>query len=104
MPHNPSPRLELSLPQIVAGAFAAASAAVASSWLGVAGTVFGAVVVSVIATVGTALYTHSLVRSQYAIKETIPVLATRSRADRDPADGPETLEFSVAAATTAGRP
>ena len=96
MPHTPAPRLELSLPKIVAGALAAASAAVASSWLGVAGTVFGAVVVSVVATVGTALYTHSLERSRYAIQETIPVLATRSRADRGPVDGPETLELSVA--------
>ena len=55
MPRTPAPRPELSLPKIVAGALAAASAAVASSWLGVAGTVFGAVVVSVVATVGTAL-------------------------------------------------
>src|SRR6478752_8685510 len=96
MSPNPAPRLELSLPKIVAGALAAASAAVASSWLGVAGTVFGAVVVSVVATVGTALYTHSLERSRYAIQETIPVLATRTRSDRALVDGPETLELSVA--------
>src|SRR6478752_6190787 len=95
MPPTPAPRLELSLPKIVAGALAATSAAVASSWLGVAGTVFGAVVVSVVATVGTALYSHSLRRSQQAIQETIPVLAARTRADRAHIDGPETVELSA---------
>ena len=97
-------RLELSLPKIVAGALAAASAAVASSWLGVAGTVLGAVVVSVVATVGTALYSHSLERSRHVLQETIPVLATRARADRDPSDGPETMTLSLATATARRRP
>ena len=104
MPRTPAPRLELSLPKIVAGALAAASAAVASSWLGVAGTVFGAVVVSVVATVGTALYSHSLERSQYAIKETIPVLATRIRSDSARLDGPETVEPSVSTSAADRRP
>ncbi len=104
MSQTPASRPELSLPKIVAGALAAASAAVASSWLGVAGTVFGAVVVSVVATVGTALYSHSLERSQHAIKETIPVLATRTRADRGALDGPETLELSVATSAPVRRP
>jgi hypothetical protein len=103
MPHNSPPHLELSLPKIVAGGLAAASAAVASSWLGIAGTVFGAVVVSVVATVGTALYSHSLERSQHVIKETIPVLATRRRPDRG-LGGPETLELSVATASPERRP
>src|SRR5262249_27727682 len=53
---NDRSRLELSAPQVLGGALAAASAAVASSWLGVAGTVLGAVVVSLVASVGTALY------------------------------------------------
>ncbi len=104
MPQTHAPRLELSLPQIVAGALAAASAAVASSWLGVAGTVFGAVVVSVVATVGTALYSHSLRRSQYVIQETIPVLAARGRADRSDTDGPETIELSAATSAPRRRP
>ena len=104
MSQTPAPRLELSLPKIVAGALAAASAAVASSWLGVAGTVFGAVVVSVVATVGTALYSHSLERSRYAIQETIPVLATRTRGERGPVDGLETLELSLASSVPQRRP
>ena len=65
--------IELSAPQILGGALAAASAAVASSWLGVAGTVLGAVVVSVVATVGTALYTHSLERSSKVLRQTLPI-------------------------------
>jgi hypothetical protein len=104
MPTSPAPRLELSLPKIVAGALAAASAAVASSWLGVAGTVFGAVVVSVVATVGTALYSHSLERSRQAIQETIPVLGQRSRDDRDDVVGPETLELSAVTSPAQRRP
>jgi len=70
---NDRPRLELSAPQILGGALAAASAAVASSWLGVAGTVLGAVIVSLVVSVGSALYTHSLERSSRVIRETLPV-------------------------------
>ena len=65
--------IELSAPQILGGALAAASAAVASSWLGVAGTVLGAVLVSVIATVGTAVYSSSLERSSRALRDTLPI-------------------------------
>ena len=89
------PRLELSPVKIFGGALAAASAAVASSWLGVAGTVFGAVVVSVVATVGTALYSHSLERSQYVIRESLPVLANRTRVQRDVGIGGDTMVLSV---------
>jgi hypothetical protein len=71
------PKLELSGTQIIGGALAAASAAVASSWLGVAGTVLGAVIVSLVASVGSALYTHSLQRSSRAIRETLPVVPLR---------------------------
>ena len=48
------PRIDLSLPKVLAGALAAASAAVAASWLGVAGTVVGAVIASVVVSVTTA--------------------------------------------------
>jgi hypothetical protein len=67
-------RLELSIPQLLAGALAAASAAVAASWLGVAGTVTGAVVASIVVSVSSALYKHSLERSSQVIRETLPVL------------------------------
>jgi len=67
-------RLELSIPQLLAGGLAAASAAVVASWLGVAGTVTGAVVASIVAATSTALYKHSLERSSQVIRETLPVL------------------------------
>ncbi|QYC43660.1 hypothetical protein Nocox_30380 [Nonomuraea coxensis DSM 45129] len=54
---------ELSVPQILGSALAAVTAAVAASFLGVAGTVIGAAVMSVASTVGTAVYTHYLKRT-----------------------------------------
>jgi hypothetical protein len=66
------PRLDLSVPRVLAGALAAASAAVAASWLGVAGTVVGAVVASIVVSVTSALYSHPLERSSQVIREVIP--------------------------------
>jgi len=66
--------IELSVPQLLAGALAAASAAVAASWLGVAGTVLGAVVASVVVTVSSALYARPIERSSQVIRESLPVL------------------------------
>lgn len=63
-------RMELSAAQVIGGALAAASAATAASVLGVYGTVIGAVVVSVVASVGGALYTHSIRRGKQAIDKT----------------------------------
>ncbi len=82
------PRLDLSIPQLLAGALAAASAAVAASWLGVAGTVLGALVASVVVSVSSALYKHSLERSSQVIRETLPVLPERPRG----ANGASTAE------------
>ncbi|MEV0145759.1 MULTISPECIES: hypothetical protein [unclassified Nonomuraea] len=56
-------KFELSVPQIGGSALAAVTAAVAASYLGVAGTVIGAAVMSVASTVGTAVYTHYLKRT-----------------------------------------
>jgi hypothetical protein len=66
--------IELSVPQLLAGALAAASAAVAASWLGVAGTVLGAVVASVVVTVSSALYARPIERSSQVIRGSLPVL------------------------------
>ena len=57
------PRLELSGIQVVGGALAATTSAVAASYLGVAGTLAGAALGSVVATVGGSLYTYSLRRT-----------------------------------------
>lgn len=79
----PSPErrqpIELNVPRVLAGALAAASAAFAASWLGVAGTVLGAVVVSLVASVSSTLYAHPIERSSKAIKETLPVLPARQQ-------------------------
>ncbi len=56
--------LGLSLTNVAAGALAAASSAVAASTLGVAGTVVGAALGSVVATTATAVYLHSFERTR----------------------------------------
>lgn len=55
--------------QILAGALAASTSAVAASYLGVAGTVVGAGMGSVIATVGTAVYQKSIQRSTVVLQK-----------------------------------
>ncbi|MFB9428068.1 hypothetical protein [Streptoalloteichus tenebrarius] len=67
------PRLEIKLTQVAGGALAAVTAAVLGARLGVAGTVLGAGVASVVTTVGSALYQHSLERT----RETVKVVATK---------------------------
>jgi hypothetical protein len=70
-------RLGLSGSQVAASALAAVSSAVAASYLGVGGTVIGAGVGSVIATVSTALYQHSLTRTNERIRKAVPMPARR---------------------------
>jgi hypothetical protein len=91
-----SRKLELSGVQVAASALAAISSAVAASFLGVGGTVVGAGVGSVIATISTALYQHSLHRTNATLKKVVPVpnvvvrqTANRLQARADPADVPE---------------
>jgi hypothetical protein len=62
-PHRPtdaSPRIDLSLTQVLGGSLAAATAAALGSRLGVVGTITGAALVSVVASVAGAIYTTSL--------------------------------------------
>lgn len=61
--------LDLSAPQIAGSALAAATAAVAASFLGVTGTIIGAAVASAATTVGNAIYTHYLKRTRDRLKE-----------------------------------
>ncbi|GLZ56370.1 hypothetical protein [Actinomycetospora sp. NBRC 106378] len=65
----------LTLPQIIAGALAAATAAILGSFLGVIGTIGGAAAASVISTVGSALYQRSLERTRDAVKSRLVVNA-----------------------------
>lgn len=80
----PPPRFEISVPKVLAGALAAASAAIAASWLGVAGTVVGAVVASVVVSITSALYSHPLERTTYAIREVLPQRIEGRRLDGGP--------------------
>jgi hypothetical protein len=61
-------RIQLSLAQVAASSLAAVSAAVVCSFFGVAGTVIGAAAASVLATVGSAIYSYSLRRTKARIR------------------------------------
>jgi hypothetical protein len=63
-PDEPRDRLELSAAQVAASSLAAVSAAVLCSYFGVAGTVIGTAVASVVATIGSSLYSYSLRRTR----------------------------------------
>src|SRR3954447_7245824 len=61
-------RTQLSPVQVTAGALAAVSSAVAASFFGVAGTLIGAALASVISTVTAALYSSSLKKTNEGLR------------------------------------
>jgi hypothetical protein len=61
-------KIQLSVAQIAASCLAAVSAAVLCSLFGVAGTVIGTAVASLIATIGSALYAHSMRRTKARLR------------------------------------
>ena len=63
-------KLSISTTQVIASALAAMSVAFMTSWLGTAGTIIGACIGSIIATVGTAAYSWSLRRTSAVVKQT----------------------------------
>ncbi|HEY2443521.1 MAG TPA: hypothetical protein VGI31_10335, partial [Streptosporangiaceae bacterium] len=71
-------RIEISGTQVVASALATVTGAVASSYLGVAGTVIGAAVMSVASTAGSAVYKHYLGRTARRLREAAPVITHRT--------------------------
>ena len=66
--------LNLSAAQVIASVLATLSAAVAASFLGVAGTLVGAAVGSVVSTMGTEIYKHYLQRSEERLRSAGQVL------------------------------
>ncbi len=81
--HKESERLSLSATQIAASGLAAVSATVAASWFGVAGTVIGAGLGSVISVVGSAVYSYSIRRTRSRVRQTLDVaVAQRFNPDR----------------------
>jgi hypothetical protein len=75
--------LDLSVPQIAGSALAAATAAVAASFLGVTGTIIGAAVASAATTVGNAVYTHYIKRTRDHLVEAHGLIAGQ-RAPEEP--------------------
>jgi hypothetical protein len=61
-------RIHLSLAQVAASSAAAVSAAVVCSLFGVAGTIIGTAVASMLATIGGALYSYSLRRTKARLR------------------------------------
>ncbi|MEU8135015.1 hypothetical protein [Streptodolium elevatio] len=62
-------RIELSVVQVVGSALAAVSSAFLLSKLGAAGTVIGAAIASVVATVGSAVYVHVFRRTSEQLRD-----------------------------------
>lgn len=79
--------LKLSPVQITASALASVSAAVVASYFGVAGTLLGAALASVVATAGSAIYGHSLQRTGRRlakVRDVVPSHRLRLRVPRRP--------------------
>jgi hypothetical protein len=99
------PGFSLSLPQVLASSLAAASAAVVASFFGVAGTVAGTALFSVVATVSTAVYQHAAQRTADRLAHVGPLLR---RPDRSGVAAPSLPWRPIAGITTfeltAGRP
>ena len=68
-------RFSLSATQVIASALAATTATFAASYLGVAGTVIGAAVASVLTVVGNAVYSHSIRRTGERVRVAVPIAA-----------------------------
>jgi hypothetical protein len=74
---EPPARLQVSFTQVVATALAAITATIVASFFGVAGTVIGAAISSVMSVVGTAVYSHSLRKTRERMREVVPVAVRR---------------------------
>jgi hypothetical protein len=73
-PAPAEPPAHVTITQIVASALAAVTATVTLSWLGVAGTIVGAAIASVVTVIGNTVYSRSLRRTQdrvLALRKTI---------------------------------
>jgi hypothetical protein len=75
-------RFDITGLQVLASVLATVTGAVAASYLGVAGTIIGAAVMSVASTFGSAIYKHYLGRTAGRLKEVAPVIAAQRAAER----------------------
>jgi hypothetical protein len=81
--HSRKPRLNLTTSQVAASALAACCASIVASYLGVAGTVIGAAVGSIIATTGAAIWGHLFRKGGDKIKQTLLVNGQLVEVERD---------------------
>lgn len=95
------PRFELSATQLIATALAAITATVAASYLGVAGTVIGAAVVSVMSAIGNAVYAHSLRTTHARVRRTTIPTSTSQGAPEGLASAHSEVKVAGMAATAA---
>ncbi len=86
---------QLSATQVAAGALAAVSAAVVASLFGLAGTVIGAALASVVSTVSAALYSNSIQKTNERLRR------AREQLARQQAHAPRTGTAPVAPAAPA---
>ena len=84
--HSKKPRLNLTTSQVAASALAACCASIVASYLGVAGTVIGAAVGSIIATTGAAIWGHLFRKGGDKIKQTLLVNGELVEVEREPAE------------------
>jgi hypothetical protein len=100
-------RLDLSVAQVVASAFAAVTATVGASFLGVAGTVIGAAVASVLTVVANAIYLASLHRTRDRLAGLAAAQtgsqATRGRAREMPLGARSEVDRSPGELSASGR-
>ena len=96
---------QLSAVQLAAGALAAVSAAGVASLFGVAGAVIGAAVASVVSTVGAALYSESLRRTDAGLRRAGSQLARRRKSPENrPADTGDSRPCRPTSTPGAARP
>jgi hypothetical protein len=81
-------RFSLSATQVIASALAATTATFAASYLGVAGTVIGAAVASVLTVIGNAVYSHSIRRTGERVRDAVPIAARWTPRTPLPEPGP----------------
>jgi len=99
-PEDKKPRLNLTTSQVAASALAACCASIVASFLGVAGTVIGAALGSVVATTGAAVYGHLFRRGGERIRQTLLVNGQQVEPGDDPAEATAATATTATTATT----
>ncbi|MFD6178970.1 MULTISPECIES: hypothetical protein [unclassified Isoptericola] len=113
-PRAEAPKARLSLTQVVASALAAVSATVLMSFFGVAGTIIGAGLASIVTVIGNFLWTRSIEKTHEQLKPVVTQLASKSRRTTETsrgtvvtvadAGGGTTVETDVAAESAVPSP